>query len=166
MTHSICHIFVWKHLTSHIFCFLLGKIMKEVSGRLKKPVMHGLSVKAGKGILLQVLVTGCVLSVITYTTLWNKRRDIYRKFYENYDADKEFERMRSKNIFDSCWNVRQIMIVCYFRVYSSIFNKELKPWWYWNLIYIATNYQELKYHLECYSAHSGIFFYFNLYCIH
>lgn len=76
--------------------------MREVRGLLKKPVMHGMSVSSAKRLLVQVALTTAAITTLFYTTLWNRRENIYKKFYENYDADKEFERMRSKKLFDSC----------------------------------------------------------------
>lgn len=76
--------------------------MREVSGPIKKPLMHGLSLRQGKRMLVQVITVSIVLTAVLYATTWNRKRNIYRKFYENYDAEKEFERMRCKKLFDSC----------------------------------------------------------------
>lgn len=76
--------------------------MREVSSRLKKPNFNDLCKTAARKHIIGVGITGVVLSTFVYYKAWNWRRDTYRKFYETYDAEKEFEAMRKKNLFDSC----------------------------------------------------------------
>lgn len=64
--------------------------------------MHGMSVRNGFQLIAQVVIVCSLAGVALYQGYYVRKREIYRKFYENYDADKEFERMRKKNLFNSC----------------------------------------------------------------
>lgn len=75
--------------------------MKKEVG-LKKPVMHGMSVRYGKIMIVKAVTASAVGGYLFWEFVMNRRKRIYRNFYANYDIDKEFERMRSKNVFDSC----------------------------------------------------------------
>nr|CAI5823644.1 unnamed protein product [Callosobruchus analis]CAI5848003.1 unnamed protein product [Callosobruchus analis] len=70
--------------------------------KLKKPQMHGMlrsrTAKSLVGTFVSVLVAGVAFQV----TFVSRRRKAYKDFHARYDIDKEFERMRSRNVFDSC----------------------------------------------------------------
>ncbi|CAH1118686.1 unnamed protein product [Phaedon cochleariae] len=71
-------------------------------GKLKKPQMHGLATKAAKSMVAKALLSAGLAGLMFHQFYMERKKRIYRNFYENYDIEKEFERIRSKNVFDSC----------------------------------------------------------------
>ncbi|XP_068247168.1 cytochrome c oxidase subunit 6C-1 [Palaemon carinicauda] len=67
-----------------------------------KPLMRGLLTNQIK----RNLAISGVLCVLTFTGykygVEKPRQQRYADFYKNYDAEKEFERMRNLGLFQSC----------------------------------------------------------------
>ncbi|XP_072385874.1 cytochrome c oxidase subunit 6C-like [Diabrotica undecimpunctata] len=83
--------------------FTINQTMSaELTGHLPKPQMRGLLHSTIKRNLIltgiTVVLSGCYMRFIYGDG--NKRA--YANFYLNYDAEKEFTRMRKKGLFDSC----------------------------------------------------------------
>ncbi|CAF4859230.1 unnamed protein product [Pieris macdunnoughi] len=67
-----------------------------------KPLMRGLLNNAIKRNLI-VALTLAGLSGLTFQQLVaSERKRKYAEFYRTYDAEKEFEEMKAKGLFQSC----------------------------------------------------------------
>ncbi|XP_028163310.1 cytochrome c oxidase subunit 6C-like [Ostrinia furnacalis] len=67
-----------------------------------KPAMRGLLNAAIKR-NLYISITVALLSGFAYKELvGTERKRRYAEFYRTYDAEKEFEEMKSKGLFQSC----------------------------------------------------------------
>ncbi|CAG4938954.1 unnamed protein product [Colias eurytheme] len=67
-----------------------------------KPQMRGLLNTAIKRNLIISLVLAGVSAVAFKQLVGNERKRKYAEFYRTYDAEKEFEEMRAKGLFQSC----------------------------------------------------------------
>ncbi|XP_074030645.1 cytochrome c oxidase subunit 6C-like [Leptinotarsa decemlineata] len=76
--------------------------MSEVTGKLPKPQMRSLLHSQIKRNLfwcgISVLIAGSYMRFV----FGDGRKRVYAEFYKNYDAEKEFHRIRKKGLFDSC----------------------------------------------------------------
>ncbi|XP_066954210.1 cytochrome c oxidase subunit 6C-1-like [Macrobrachium rosenbergii] len=66
-----------------------------------KPVMRGL---LGQQIKRNLIISGvlCIITVSGYKFgIQNPRKQRYADFYKDYDAEKEFERMKNLGLFQS-----------------------------------------------------------------
>merc|ERR1712066_1057874 len=79
----------------------LSSIMGSAVSTVAKPVMRGMHVAQIKKILIGATVFSTVTSVAWYMMVNKPRKEAYKNFYANYDADAEFERMKAGGIFQS-----------------------------------------------------------------
>ncbi|XP_063369937.1 cytochrome c oxidase subunit 6C [Cydia amplana] len=69
---------------------------------LSKPVMRGLLNASIKRNLIISLALAAVSGVAFKQLVGTERKRKYAEFYRNYDAEKEFEEMKKKGLFQSC----------------------------------------------------------------
>ncbi|VVC91332.1 cytochrome c oxidase subunit 6C [Leptidea sinapis] len=69
---------------------------------ITKPQMRGLLTSAIKRHLIISFTLAGISGVLWKTLVGDARKKRYAEFYRNYDAEKEFEEMRKKGIFQSC----------------------------------------------------------------
>jgi len=69
---------------------------------IAKPKLRGLLASSIKLNLLSAIVLGTIATIATKIWFNDARKEVYGKFYKNYDINKEFEKMRKKGLFDSC----------------------------------------------------------------
>ncbi|XP_061724067.1 cytochrome c oxidase subunit 6C-like [Cydia pomonella] len=69
---------------------------------VSKPVMRGLLNSSIKRNLTVALTLAAISGVAFKQLVGNERKRKYAEFYRNYDAEKEFEEMRKKGLFQSC----------------------------------------------------------------
>ncbi|XP_032523826.1 cytochrome c oxidase subunit 6C-like [Danaus plexippus] len=67
-----------------------------------KPQMRGLLNSAIKRNLILSLSFAAVCGFAFKQLVGNERKRKYAEFYRTYDAEKEFEEMRAKGLFQSC----------------------------------------------------------------
>ncbi|CAH1640784.1 unnamed protein product [Spodoptera littoralis] len=67
-----------------------------------KPMMRGLLNAQIKRNLIVSLVLAGISAVAVKQLVGNERKRKYAEFYRTYDAEKEFEEMRKKGLFQSC----------------------------------------------------------------
>ncbi|KOB68709.1 Cyclope [Operophtera brumata] len=67
-----------------------------------KPQMRGLLNSAIKRNIYVALAFAAVSGVAFKELIGTSRKRKYAEFYRNYDAEKEFEEMRKKGLFQSC----------------------------------------------------------------
>ncbi|KAG5877035.1 hypothetical protein JTB14_006516 [Gonioctena quinquepunctata] len=76
--------------------------MSDVAGKLPKPQMRSLlHAQIKKNLVfvgISVLAAGCYMRFV----YGNGNKRAYADFFKTYDAEKEFQRMRKKGLFDSC----------------------------------------------------------------
>ncbi|KAJ4429155.1 hypothetical protein ANN_26158 [Periplaneta americana] len=70
--------------------------------KIPKPQLKGLLVSAMK-FHLPVALTLSAVTTVLFKVLWvDARKSKYAEFYKNYDAEKDFERMKKAGVFNSC----------------------------------------------------------------
>ncbi|XP_063629012.1 cytochrome c oxidase subunit 6C [Cydia splendana] len=69
---------------------------------VSKPVMRGLLNASIKRNLIISLALAAVSGVAFKQLVGTERKRKYAEFYRNYDAEKEFEEMKKKGLFQSC----------------------------------------------------------------
>ncbi|XP_077283448.1 cytochrome c oxidase subunit 6C-like [Arctopsyche grandis] len=69
---------------------------------IAKPQLRGLLNSAIKKHLSIAIVFSLTTAVLWKTVVADPRRKKYADFYRDYDAEKEFEIMKSKGVFQSC----------------------------------------------------------------
>ncbi|XP_063542760.1 cytochrome c oxidase subunit 6C [Cydia strobilella] len=69
---------------------------------VSKPVMRGLLNASIKRNLFISLALAAVSGVAFKQLIGTERKRKYAEFYRNYDAEKEFEEMKKKGLFQSC----------------------------------------------------------------
>ncbi|XP_041975164.1 cytochrome c oxidase subunit 6C-like [Aricia agestis] len=69
---------------------------------LPKPQMRGYLNAAIKRNIIGALTLAAVSGFLFKTLVGNERKRKYAEFYRTYDAEKEFEEMRAKGLFQSC----------------------------------------------------------------
>ncbi|PZC73249.1 cytochrome c oxidase subunit 6C [Helicoverpa armigera] len=67
-----------------------------------KPMMRGLLNAQIKRNLIASLVFAAISGVAVKQLIGNPRKRKYAEFYRTYDAEKEFEEMKAKGLFQSC----------------------------------------------------------------
>ncbi|KAI8432550.1 hypothetical protein MSG28_013545 [Choristoneura fumiferana] len=67
-----------------------------------KPQMRGLLNSSIKRNLTISLTLAAITGVAFKQLVGNERKKRYAEFYRNYDAEKEFEEMKKKGLFQSC----------------------------------------------------------------
>ncbi|CAH0696400.1 unnamed protein product [Spodoptera exigua] len=67
-----------------------------------KPMMRGLLNAQIKRNLIVSLVLAGISAVAVKQLVGNERKRKYAEYYRTYDAEKEFEEMRKKGLFQSC----------------------------------------------------------------
>ncbi|XP_068625115.1 cytochrome c oxidase subunit 6C-like [Battus philenor] len=67
-----------------------------------KPVMRGLLNNVIKRNLIVALSLAGISGFAFKQLVGNERKRRYAEFYRTYDAEKEFEEMRKKGLFQSC----------------------------------------------------------------
>ncbi|XP_023944260.1 cytochrome c oxidase subunit 6C [Bicyclus anynana] len=74
----------------------------KVVSTVTKPQMRGLLNSVIKRNLIVALTLSGIAGVLTKQLVGNPRKKRYAEFYRTYDAEKEFEKMRQKGLFQSC----------------------------------------------------------------
>ncbi|CAH2097501.1 unnamed protein product [Euphydryas editha] len=69
---------------------------------ISKPVMRGLLHNVIKRNLIVAFVLSATCGFSYKVFVGNVRKQKYAEFYRTYDAEKEFEEMRQKGLFQSC----------------------------------------------------------------
>ncbi|XP_063388243.1 cytochrome c oxidase subunit 6C [Cydia fagiglandana] len=69
---------------------------------VSKPVMRGLLNASIKRNLIISLALAAVSGIAFKQLVGTERKRKYAEFYRNYDAEKEFEEMKKKGLFQSC----------------------------------------------------------------
>ncbi|KDR10921.1 cytochrome c oxidase subunit 6C [Zootermopsis nevadensis] len=70
--------------------------------KIPKPQLRGLLASSLKFHLPAAIAVSAVTTVL-FKIFWvDRRRARYAEFYKNYDAEKDFERMRKAGVFKSC----------------------------------------------------------------
>ncbi|XP_048001076.1 cytochrome c oxidase subunit 6C-like [Leguminivora glycinivorella] len=69
---------------------------------VSKPVMRGLLNASIKRNLIISLTLAAITGVAFKQLVGTERKRKYAEFYRNYDAEKEFEEMKKKGLFQSC----------------------------------------------------------------
>ncbi|XP_013175751.1 PREDICTED: cytochrome c oxidase subunit 6C [Papilio xuthus] len=69
---------------------------------MAKPQMRGLLNNVIKRNLIVALALAGVAGFSFKQLVGNERKRRYAEFYRTYDAEKEFEEMRQKGLFQSC----------------------------------------------------------------
>ncbi|XP_034826610.1 cytochrome c oxidase subunit 6C-like [Maniola hyperantus] len=69
---------------------------------IAKPEMRGLLNTVIKRNLIISLALAGFAGFLTKQLVSNPRKKRYAEFYRTYDAEKEFEEMRKKGLFQSC----------------------------------------------------------------
>ncbi|XP_053618464.1 cytochrome c oxidase subunit 6C-like [Plodia interpunctella] len=67
-----------------------------------KPQMRGLLNSAIKRNLIVAITLSAISGFAFKQLVGNERKRKYAEFYRTYDAEKEFEEMRKKGLFQSC----------------------------------------------------------------
>ena len=67
--------------------------------RLAKPQMRGMLQGALKKHLLLAALASTFTTSIAYFTIFRSHKIAYKEFYENYDPDKDYQRMKKAGIF-------------------------------------------------------------------
>ncbi|KAJ9601628.1 hypothetical protein L9F63_000236 [Diploptera punctata] len=70
--------------------------------RLSKPQMRGL-LNATTRLHIPIALAVSAVTTVVFKFLWvDRRKAKYAEFHKNYDAEKDFERMRKAGVFNSC----------------------------------------------------------------
>jgi len=69
--------------------------------QLAKPNMRGMHIQQVKKILIGATLFSTATSAAWYLLVNKPRKEAYANFYATYDADKDFERMKGCNVFQS-----------------------------------------------------------------
>ncbi|XP_045540536.1 cytochrome c oxidase subunit 6C-like [Papilio machaon] len=69
---------------------------------IAKPQMRGLLNNVIKRNLITAITLAAVAGFSFKQLVGNERKRRYAEFYRTYDAEKEFEEMRQKGLFQSC----------------------------------------------------------------
>ncbi|KAJ8710309.1 hypothetical protein PYW07_009675 [Mythimna separata] len=80
----------------------LGAMADKAVSTASKPVMRGLLNSQIKKNLIISLVLAGVSAVAVQQLVGKERKRKYAEFYRTYDAEKEFEEMKKKGLFQSC----------------------------------------------------------------
>jgi cytochrome c oxidase subunit 6c len=70
--------------------------------KIPKPQLRGLLASSMKFHLPAALALSAVATVLFKIFYVDARKVKYAEFYKNYDAEKDFERMRKAGVFKSC----------------------------------------------------------------
>jgi cytochrome c oxidase subunit 6c len=70
--------------------------------KLPKPQLRGLLASSMKFHLPAAFTLSAVATVLFKMFYVDDRKAKYAQFYKNYDAEKDFERMRKAGVFKSC----------------------------------------------------------------
>ncbi|CAB3229424.1 unnamed protein product [Arctia plantaginis] len=81
------------------FCFQMADKAVSVAA---KPQMRGLLNSQIKKNLIVSLVLAGISGVAFKMIIGDTRKRKYAEFYRTYDAEKEFEEMKKKGLFQSC----------------------------------------------------------------
>jgi len=69
--------------------------------KLAKPVLRGHHVQKIKKNLIAATVVSCATTFAWYWFVNRARVENYAKFYKNYDAEADFQRMKAAGVFQS-----------------------------------------------------------------
>ena len=72
-----------------------------MAGEVAKPQLRGLLKIQIRNRLIAGLGVGVICGGAYYWFVMRERQIAYKKFYENYDPDKDYERMKAAGIFQS-----------------------------------------------------------------
>ncbi|KPJ07755.1 Cytochrome c oxidase subunit 6C [Papilio machaon] len=78
--------------------FMADKAVSTIA----KPQMRGLLNNVIKRNLITAITLAAVAGFSFKQLVGNERKRRYAEFYRTYDAEKEFEEMRQKGLFQSC----------------------------------------------------------------
>ena len=76
--------------------------MSAVAKIARPALMKGLHVQQVKKNIVVSTVVASVATAAFYFSVYKWRKDAYAEFYKNYDAEKDFQRMKAAGIFQSC----------------------------------------------------------------
>jgi len=75
--------------------------MSSAVAKVAKPVMRGMHVQNIKKNILIATVLSTVTTGAWYFAVNKPRIQAYKDFYANYDAEKDFQRMKALGVFQS-----------------------------------------------------------------
>jgi len=76
--------------------------MSSAVAKVAKPMMRGMHVESIKKNIVIATVLSTVTTGAWYFTVNKPRIQAYKDFYANYDAEKDFQRMKALGVFQSC----------------------------------------------------------------
>ncbi|KAL3286929.1 hypothetical protein HHI36_001414 [Cryptolaemus montrouzieri] len=74
----------------------------EAVKKLPKPIMRDLLMRQIRRNLIGCFIFCSVAVAAVKIGINDRKKKAYSDFYQNYDIDKEFHKMRKKGLFDSC----------------------------------------------------------------
>merc|ERR1712179_322636 len=80
----------------------MGVRMSSAVAKVAKPMLRGLHVESIKKNLIIATVLSTVTTSAWYFAINKPRIQAYKDFYANYDAEKDFQRMKALGVFQSC----------------------------------------------------------------
>jgi len=76
-------------------------MMSSAVAKVAKPMMRGMHVESIKKNILMATVSATVTTTAWYFLVNKPRIQAYKDFYANYDAEKDFQRMKALGVFQS-----------------------------------------------------------------